>query len=99
MDVDPAALAGSLSAAKLQMMEIARAVSTHARIIIIDEPTSSLTDRETEHLFRIIDRLRKEDIAVIYISHKMEEILRISDEVSIMRDGHYVGTWPASELT
>lgn len=92
LDVDPAALAGSLSAAKLQMMEIARAVSTHARIIIMDEPTSSLTDRETEHLFRIIDRLRKEDIAVIYISHKMEEILRISDEVSIMRDGHYVGT-------
>mgnify|MGYP001693989106 FL=1 len=99
LDVDPAALAGSLSAAKLQMMEIARAVSTHARIIIMDEPTSSLTDRETEHLFSIIDRLRKEDIAVIYISHKMEEILRISDEVSIMRDGHYVGTWPASELT
>ena len=99
LDVDPAAQAGSLSAAKLQMMEIARAVSTNARIIIMDEPTSSLTDRETEHLFKIINRLRKQNIAIIYISHKMEEILQIADEVSIMRDGHYIGTWPASELT
>lgn len=99
LDVDPAAQAGSLSAAKLQMMEIARAVSTNARIIIMDEPTSSLTDRETEHLFKIINRLRKQNIAIIYISHKMEEILQIADEVSIMRDGRYIGTWPASELT
>lgn len=99
LDVDPAAPAGSLSAAKLQMMEIARAVSSNARIIIMDEPTSSLTDKETDHLFRIIERLRKEDIAIIYISHKMEEILRISDEVSIMRDGRYIGAWPALGLT
>lgn len=99
LDVDPAAQAGSLSAAKLQMMEIARAVSTNARILIMDEPTSSLTDRETDHLFKIIGRLRRENIAVIYISHKMEEILRISDEVSIMRDGRYIGTWPALGLT
>ena len=99
LDVDPAAQAGSLSAAKLQMMEIARAVSTNARIIIMDEPTSSLTDRETEHFFKIINRLRKQNIAIIYISHKMEEILQIADEVSIMRDGHYIGTWHASELT
>ena len=99
LDVDPDALAGTLSAAKLQMMEIARAVNIGADIIIMDEPTSSLTDRETEHLFRIIDRLRSQGIAIIYISHKMEEILRISDEVSIMRDGRHVGTWPASGLT
>lgn len=99
LDVDPAALAGTLSAAKLQMVEIARAVSCQARIIIMDEPTSSLTESETEHLFRIIRRLCSENIAIIYISHKMEEILQIADEVSIMRDGRYVGTWPAKELT
>ncbi len=99
LDVDPRVMAGTLSAAKLQLMEIARAVSCNANIIIMDEPTSSLTDNETDQLFRIIEKLRKNNIAIIYISHKMEEILRISDEVSIMRDGRYVGTWPAMGLT
>ena len=80
-------------------MEIARAVSYNSKIIIMDEPTSSLTDNETEHLFKIINQLRDEGRSIIYISHKMEEILRIADEVTIMRDGQYVGTWPAAELT
>ena len=80
-------------------MEIARAVSINAKIIIMDEPTSSLSDREVEHLFKIINRLRAQGVAMIYISHKMKEILEISDEVSIMRDGTYVGTWPAVGLT
>ncbi len=65
----------------------------------MDEPTSSLTENEVEHLFRIIRDLRARGVAIIYISHKMEEILKISDEVTIMRDGRRVGTWPASELT
>ena len=65
----------------------------------MDEPTSSLTENEVEHLFKIINQLRSEGRAIIYISHKMEEILKISDEVTIMRDGTYVGTWPSSELT
>ncbi len=99
LDVDPLALAGEQSAAILQMMEIARAVSINAKIIIMDEPTSSLSDREVEHLFKIINRLRSQGVAMIYISHKMKEILEISDEVSIMRDGTYVGTWPAVSLT
>ena len=99
LDVDPLALAGEQSAARLQMMEIARAVSINAKIIIMDEPTSSLSDREVEFLFKIINRLRGEGRAIIYISHKMKEILQISDEVSIMRDGQYVGTWPALGLT
>lgn len=99
LDVDPEALAGTLSASKLQLVEIARSVSYNAKVIIMDEPTSSLTDVEVEHLFRIINRLRDEGRSIIYISHKMEEILRISNEVTIMRDGHYVGTWPAEELT
>ena len=99
LDVDPLALAGEQSAAILQMMEIARAVDMGAKIIIMDEPTSSLSDREVEHLFKIINRLRSQGVAMIYISHKMKEILQIADEVSIMRDGQYVGTWQAASLT
>ncbi len=99
LDVDPLALAGEQSAAILQMMEIARAVDMKAKIIILDEPTSSLSDREVEHLFKIINRLRAQGVAFIYISHKMKEILQISDEVTIMRDGQYVGTWAALGLT
>mgnify|MGYP002854951345 FL=1 len=94
LDVDPLAMAGEQSAAILQMMEIARAVDMKAKIIILDEPTSSLSDREVEHLFKIVNRLRSQGVAFIYISHKMSEILEISDEVTIMRDGTYVGTWP-----
>lgn len=99
LDIDPEVLAGTLSASNLQLVEIAKAVSYNSKIIIMDEPTSSLTDNETEHLFKIIRQLQAKGCAIIYISHKMEEILKISDEVTIMRDGTYVGTWPASELT
>ena len=99
LDVDPLALAGEQSAAILQMMEIARAVDMKAKIIILDEPTSSLSDREVDHLFKIINRLRAQGVAFIYISHKMKEILEISDEVTIMRDGQYVGTWPVTDKT
>ena len=99
IDIKPDTLVKNLSVSKMQSMEIAKAVSFHSKIIIMDEPTSSLTENEVEHLFRIINDLRKRGAAIIYISHKMEEILRISDEVTIMRDGTYVGTWPAAELT
>lgn len=99
LDIDPTIMAGELSASTLQLVEIARAVSYNSKIIIMDEPTSSLTDNETEHLFKIIRKLRSEGRGIIYISHKMEEILKIADEVTIMRDGTYVGTWPAAELT
>lgn len=99
VDIDPEALAGTLSVSKLQNIEIAKAVSHHSRIIVMDEPTSSLTSDEVEHLFKIINSLREKGVAIIYISHKMEEILRISDEVTIMRDGQYIGTWGAHELT
>ncbi len=97
--IDPKAGAGSLSVSKVQSVEIAKAVSYQSKVIIMDEPTSSLTENEVAHLFRIINDLRDRGVAIIYISHKMEEILRISDEVSIMRDGQLVGTWPAAELT
>ena len=84
---------------QIQAIEIAKAVSFNAKVIIMDEPTSSLTEDEVEHLFEIIRDLRSKGVAVIYISHKMEEIKQISDQVSIMRDGQMIGTWESSELT
>lgn len=85
--VKPNVIVETLSASIVQQMEIAKAVSYNAKVIIMDEPTSSLTETEVEHLFKIINDLRKQGVAIIYISHKMEEILKISDEVTIMRDG------------
>ena len=99
IDIDPAIIAGRLSVSQLQLIEIAKAVSYHSHIIVMDEPTSSLTEDEVDHLFEIIDKLKKRNVAIIYISHKMEEILRISDEVTIMRDGKYIGTWDAKDMT
>ena len=89
VEVDPSAIMRTLPVSKRQMVEIAKAVSYHSKIIVFDEPTSSLTETEVEHLFRIINMLRDQGCGIIYISHKMEEILRISDDVTIMRDG----TW------
>ena len=97
--VDPKAIMSTMPVSQRQMVEIAKAVSYDAKVIVFDEPTSSLTETEVEHLFRIINMLRDKGCGIIYISHKMEEILRISDEVTIMRDGQYVATRPASELT
>ena len=97
--VDPKAIMSTLPVSQRQMVEIAKAVSYNAKIIVFDEPTSSLTETEVEHLFRIISMLRDKGCGIIYISHKMEEILRISDDVTIMRDGQWVATRPASELT
>ncbi|MEG0913594.1 MAG: sugar ABC transporter ATP-binding protein [Oscillospiraceae bacterium] len=96
---DAKAKLGTLSVSQMQLAEIAKAVSADAKIVIMDEPTSSLTQNEVDTLFEIINKLKSEGCAVVYISHKMEEILQISDEVSIMRDGKYIGTWPSKELT
>jgi methyl-galactoside transport system ATP-binding protein len=99
LDVDPKTWVRNLSVSKIQSLEIAKAVSNNSRVIIMDEPTSSLTENEVAQLFRIIRDLKSKGVAIIYISHKMEEILEISDEVTIMRDGRYVGTYPSKELT
>ena len=82
-----------------RLVEIAKAVSYDSKIIVFDEPTSSLTETEVEHLFRIIDMLKQKGCGIIYISHKMDEILRISDDITVMRDGQWVATRPAKELT
>ena len=99
MNFDPKQKVGDLSVSQMQSVEIAKAVSANCRVLILDEPTSSLTANEVEALFRIVEDLKAEGVAVVYISHKMDEILRIGDEVTIMRDGQYIGTWPASEMT
>jgi ABC-type sugar transport system, ATPase component len=84
---DPRAKVGKLSVSEMQMLEIAKAVSYNSKIIVFDEPTSSLTEKEVAHLFRIMNKLRDKGCGLVYISHKMEEILAISDDVTIMRDG------------
>lgn len=99
LDIDPKTIMGKMSVSQRQMAEIAKAVSYNARVIVFDEPTSSLTDTEAEKLFQIIDSLKKKGCGIIYISHKMEEILRISDDVTVMRDGKHIATRPAEELT
>lgn len=99
IDLNPKKEIGTLSVSQRQMVEIAKAVSYGAKILVLDEPTSSLSEKEVNHLFRIINQLKAEGCAVVYISHKMEEILRISDEVTIMRDGQWVSTTRAEDLT
>ena len=99
IDIDPHRIMSTMPVSQRQMVEIAKAVSYDSKIIVFDEPTSSLTETEVEHLFRIINMLRDKGCGIIYISHKMDEILRISDDVTIMRDGQYVATKPARELT
>lgn len=99
LEANPKTLLMNLTVSQMQSVEIAKAISQNAKIVIMDEPTSSLTESEVEKLFQIIDELKKRNIGIIYISHKMDEILRISDDISIMRDGKNVGTWPASEMT
>lgn len=89
----------TMSVSKRQMCEIAKAISYNSKIIVLDEPTSSLTVPEVEKLFSMMRKLRDEGISLIYISHKMDEILQISDEITIMRDGGYVGTYDAQTIT
>ena len=97
--VDPRKRMSEMSVADRQMVEIAKAVSYNSEIIVLDEPTSSLTEQEVEHLFSIIDMLRARGCGIIYISHKMEEILRISDDITVMRDGTHIITEPAEKFT
>lgn len=98
VSIDPSMQVGTLSIADRQMVAIARVVALDTRIVIFDEPTSSLTDRETEFLFSAIRRLREHGRAVIYISHRMEEIFELCDTVTVLRDGHWVGTAPVAEM-
>ena len=99
IDVDPKRIMSTMPVSQRQMAEIAKAVSFNSKIIVFDEPTSSLTEEEVEHLFNIINMLRDQGCGIIYISHNMAEILRISDDITVMRDGTWVATKPAKEMT
>ena len=88
-----------VSVAKAQLVAIATAVSNDAKIIIMDEPTTALTENEVEQLYRIIDTVKARGIAIIFISHKLDEIFRVSDEITVIRDGQYVDTKPTKEVT
>lgn len=99
MEIDVRSMVGDLSAAQMQLVEIAKAMFVKSDVLILDEPTSSLTYHETEKLFNIIDQLVAEGVAIIFISHRMEEVFRISDKISIMRNGEYLGTYKKEETT
>lgn len=90
--IDPDELASNLSVGQQQMVEIARSIATDASLIIMDEPTAALTDRETESLFEVINGLRDDGVSMIYISHRLEEIFEICDTITVLRDGEYIGT-------
>jgi len=99
INLDPRTKVKDLPVSESQMVEIAKAVSYDSWIVVLDEPTSSLTEKEVDHLFRIIDRLRKKGVGIVYISHKMEEIKRISDQVTVMRDGKWIDTMNTADVT
>ena len=98
INIDPAVKMVDLSIANMQMVEIATAISFQSKLIIMDEPTSAITEKEVAHLFRMINTLRDKGVAIIYITHKMDEVFEIADEVTVLRDGGYVGTKNASEI-
>ena len=97
-DIDPECKMSDLSIAKMQMVEIAKAISYNSKLIIMDEPTSSLTEDECEHLFKIVNELKRQNVSFVFISHKMDEIYTIADEITVMRDGQYICTKPREEL-
>ena len=99
VDIDPSVKVGSLTVGKQQMVEIAKAVSHDSKILILDEPTAALTQTEVEELFKIMNDLKAKGIGMIYISHRMDEINRISDRITVMRDGEYVGTLDTKDTT
>lgn len=99
LDINPTEKVGNLTVGKQQMVEIAKALSMDAKVIVFDEPTAALTESEINELFVIIDDLRSKGVGIIYISHRMDEIARITDRVTVMRDGEYVGTVNTKETT
>ncbi|MEA1065477.1 galactose/methyl galactoside ABC transporter ATP-binding protein MglA [Erwinia sp. HR93] len=98
INIDPHARVSTLSVSQMQMVEIAKAFSYDTRIVIMDEPTSSLTEKEVHHLFNIIRKLKDRGCGIVYISHKMEEIFQLCDEVTVLRDGQWIATQPIAEL-
>ena len=99
VEVDPRALVEHLSVADQQMIEIAKALVGEARLLILDEPTAVISGREAELLFERVRRLRERGVAIVYISHRLEEIFQIADRVTVLKDGRRVGSWPLAATT
>ena len=99
LNLDPRTLVGDLTVARQQMVEIAKALSFDSRILIMDEPTAALNNAEIDDLFRIIRQLKAQGVGIVYISHKMDELKQISDRVTVMRDGQYIGTVPSASTS
>ena len=98
LQLDPTTPVGELTVARQQMVEIAKALSHQSRVLIMDEPTAALNNAEINELFRIIRQLKAEGVGIVYISHKMDEIQRIADRITVMRDGAYIATVPAATI-
>ncbi|HET7626794.1 MAG TPA: sugar ABC transporter ATP-binding protein [Bacillales bacterium] len=98
IEVDVRTPVSELSAAVQQMVSIARAISMKAKLVVMDEPTSSLNDQEVQILFKVIRKLKSEGVSILYISHRLDEIYSVCDRISVLRDGHYIGTWLVQEL-
>ena len=90
---------GNLTVAEQQIVEIAKAISTNAKIIIMDEPTAALSKRECEELYRITEQLRDEGCSIIFISHRFEDMYRLATRVTVFRDSQYIGTWNVDEIS
>src|SRR5258708_1410981 len=99
IDLDPRVLVESLSVAQQQLVEIARALSFKAQVIVMDEPTAALNDREVDRLLEIVRSLAKSGVSVVYVSHRLAEVLAIADRITVFRDGKHVLTAPCSELS
>ena len=99
LDIDPTTPIADLTVAKQQMVEIIKAISYESQVLIMDEPTASLSDSEIDELFRMIEQLRNKGVGIVYISHRMGELKRISDRITVMRDGAYIDTVPTKEVT
>lgn len=98
IDINPRTLMRNLSVAQIQLVEIVKAISLSSKVIVMDEPTSAITQKEVKTLFEQIDRLRRQNVAIIYISHKMDEIFQIADRISVLRDGELIGTFPVTDV-
>jgi ribose transport system ATP-binding protein len=99
LDLKPTELTGGLTAAQKQLIQIAKAISSQAKYILMDEPTSSLTMHEIENLFKVIEKLKKQNVGIIFVSHKIEEVMKICDMVSVLRDGKYIGSLDRSQMS
>lgn len=99
LDINPTTKVAGLSAAKKQLIQIAKALASDAKLLLLDEPTSSLTEHEAKNLFRLLRQLRDKNVIIVFVSHKLEEVFELCDKVSVLRDGKYVGTKDSSSLT